>query len=182
MRIPKDSEYMSTTEAATLMGSSRNYILNIAKTNLIQSKLSLWGKKPVVLIHRESMQAHALKNADNAKIGRTMLIPKERKLIKVNGYYHRYKPKHLRACFNGYVPEHVLVMEEHIERPLTKEEVVHHKDRDRLNNNINNLQLCSSQEEHMRLHSKIKGLFLRVQARPDIEDKAVELLESLLQP
>jgi HNH endonuclease len=47
---------------------------------------------------------------------------------------------------------HRHVMEQYLGRPLTEKEVVHHIDGDRFNNEISNLQLCSSQAEHYRLH------------------------------
>ena len=54
-----------------------------------------------------------------------------------------------------YALEHRVVMEQHIGRPLLKTEVVHHVDRNPSNNHIDNLQLFSSHEEHLRLaHGK----------------------------
>ena len=54
-----------------------------------------------------------------------------------------------------YALEHRVVMEQHIGRPLLKTEVVHHVDRNPNNNHIDNLQLFSSHEEHMRIgHGK----------------------------
>lgn len=47
--------------------------------------------------------------------------------------------------------EHRLVMEQHIGRKLRRDEIVHHKDRNRLNNSVSNLQIMS-QSDHMRLH------------------------------
>jgi hypothetical protein len=49
-----------------------------------------------------------------------------------------------------------LVMEAHIERPLFREETVHHKDGDRLNNVIKNLELWSSRHgKGQRVEDKI---------------------------
>ncbi len=53
----------------------------------------------------------------------------------------------------GYVRKHVLEMELHIGRRLNKDEVVHHIDRNRLNNSIENLQLMTH-GEHTALHNK----------------------------
>lgn len=50
-----------------------------------------------------------------------------------------------------YEREHRLVMGANIGRPLTKNEVVHHIDGDRENNDLSNLVLFPSQSEH-RLH------------------------------
>jgi hypothetical protein len=54
-----------------------------------------------------------------------------------------------------YALEHRVVMEQHIGRPLLKTEVVHHVDRNPSNNHIDNLELFSSHEEHLRIaHGK----------------------------
>lgn len=78
-------------------------------------------------------------------------IPKHtRKTYKYEGY--------LRFNDSGtYV--HRWVMEKHLERKLTALEVVHHRDGNKLNNNINNLWLFPSQKEHDAYHRKCKELY-----------------------
>ena len=69
-----------------------------------------------------------------------------------DGYIAIWMPKHPFAN-NGYVMEHRLVMEKHIGRYLTEEEVVHHKNGIRNDNRIENLQLFANSGEHQRYHA-----------------------------
>lgn len=71
--------------------------------------------------------------------------------IDEDGYVKRYAPDHPWPRKGGYVLEHVRVMELHIGRRLNVGEVVHHKDHDRRNNALENLEIMSA-SEHSRLH------------------------------
>jgi len=51
----------------------------------------------------------------------------------------------------GFRRKHMFVMEQHIGRKLSKDEVVHHIDEDKMNNDISNLKLMSF-GEHTKLH------------------------------
>jgi len=55
---------------------------------------------------------------------------------------------------NTYVAEHRLVMEKHINRKLTKTEVIHHLNGDKLDNRIENLQLMKNQALHVSTYHK----------------------------
>jgi predicted DNA-binding protein (UPF0251 family) len=52
---------------------------------------------------------------------------------------------------NGYIREHDYIMEKHIGRALTKDEVVHHINGIKTDNRLENLQLMT-RAEHMKLH------------------------------
>ena len=63
------------------------------------------------------------------------------------------KRDHPNCDNDGYVPEHRLKMEKKIGRFLRKDEIVHHKDGNTLNNRITNLQLFTW-GEHTAHHNK----------------------------
>lgn len=66
---------------------------------------------------------------------------------------HKRSSGYVYTSINGRTtPQHRIVMEEMIGRPLKPEEVVHHIDRDRSNNDPENLILIPSQKDHNRLH------------------------------
>lgn len=74
-----------------------------------------------------------------------------RKFYILNGYKIIYRPNHPRALSNGYVYEHILVAEEKIGRTLLANEQVHHKDKNKLNNEPENLEVIV-QIEHLKIH------------------------------
>lgn len=82
------------------------------------------------------------------------------RLTDRDGYVRTYAPAHPWPRANGYVLEHVRVMELHIGRRITRWETVHHKDHDRQNNDLVNLELIA-RGEHSRLH-RAEDVHLRV--------------------
>ncbi len=68
------------------------------------------------------------------------------------GYILVSQPDHHRANNKGFVWEHILVVEKATGRPVSKDMHVHHKDGNRANNNLSNLQVLTP-SEHRRLHS-----------------------------
>lgn len=80
------------------------------------------------------------------------------------GYIHILKPNHPHCNPDGYIREHRFVMEQHLKRYLTREEVVHHKGtkypmgsyEDKGDNRIQNLQLFPNDIKHRKFHRELK--------------------------
>lgn len=84
---------------------------------------------------------------------------KERR-INGRGYAEIFKPEHPNANEAGYVKEHVWLITKQIGRGLTRVEVVHHKNSNKLDNRLLNLQLMT-RSEHTKLHWKMSELYMK---------------------
>jgi len=78
-----------------------------------------------------------------------------------SGYWTVYKPDHPRAMNIRRVWEHILVMEKHLGRPITKKEHIHHIDFDRQNNDPKNLYVCSG-KEHSNIHGSLEQVVCKL--------------------
>ena len=77
--------------------------------------------------------------------------------INTGGYRVVSMPEHPNASKGGQLLEHVLVMSEHLGRPLLPNENVHHKNGVRDDNRIENLELWStSQPSGQRVEDKLE--------------------------
>lgn len=70
------------------------------------------------------------------------------------GYISHDGYKLVLTGFKEHQYEHRKIIEDFLGRKLTKNEFIHHIDGDKLNNNIENLILCSK-NEHFEIHSSL---------------------------
>jgi hypothetical protein len=80
--------------------------------------------------------------------------------LNLNGYVVIYVPDHPKAFKPpnrtvGYYYEHIVVMEQLLGRSMADDEVIHHLDFDRSNNDLNNL-LMLTRASHSKLHEWLR--------------------------
>ena len=71
--------------------------------------------------------------------------------LRADGYVYRYLPNHPLATKSGYILEHRLIMATHIGRHLLADEHVHHKNHNKRDNRLENLELLT-RKDHLREH------------------------------
>ena len=72
------------------------------------------------------------------------------------GGKHIFRGYVMILCGNGYIPEHILVMQKMLGGPIPEGAVVHHCNRNRADNRPYNLRLFLSSGEHTAYHHKIR--------------------------
>ena len=110
------------------------------------------GKEPRVSEFTNEARANSIKARKGKRGGNNK---GERRKCH-NGYIEVWKPNHPNCRSAGYLHEHRYVMSEHLGRPLTRQENVHHINGNREDNRIENLELWTTQQPSgQRVEDKI---------------------------
>lgn len=80
------------------------------------------------------------------------------RIIDPRGYVRLKMREHPRANVNGYVWEHIAVVEAALGKPLPPRAEIHHVDEDKSNNAHGNLVVCPDRAYHMLLHKRAEAL------------------------
>jgi hypothetical protein len=99
-------------------------------------------------VFREQARARALKNAKRGTLNPNW---KGGRYIDKDGYVHIHVPNHPCAYSNGWALEHIVFMCGLLGRRLMRDEEVHHKDKNKSNNDLTNLELLTK-TQHARKH------------------------------
>lgn len=91
------------------------------------------------------------------------------------GYIFIKCQNHPFARKDNYYQEHRLVAESVIGRYLTKEEKIHHIDKNRQNNSPNNLILFPNDREHHKFHQKIRQFGMTQPRRTEIFNNIIQV-------
>jgi hypothetical protein len=92
----------------------------------------------------------------------------------VKGYLNVYCPQHPNVAKSKMFPVHRLIYESYIGRYLLGREHIHHKNRNKLDNRIQNLELLSI-NEHRRLHAIEDSPNRGIKKYPNILQKVIEM-------
>lgn len=123
------------------------------------------GCGAVIEDNRQYVSGHNLKNLEKTKEHRAKI--REGQRIAWLTKRPRMPVGSTRISYDGYVlvkvhpgqglwrAEHILAMEKHIGRKIEKGEQVHHINKRRDDNRIENLVLCSGMKHHMKIEASL---------------------------
>ncbi len=93
--------------------------------------------------YKPYLSKKARENSRKAHKGRRSWNWKGGRIKDKWGYIQIWMPEHPNAKMAGYIHEHRLVMSNHLGRPLTSKEFIHHKNGIRDDNRLENLELLT---------------------------------------
>ena len=150
----------------------KNNYKNLTNSELVE----LFPNKTALAIYKKAYSLGMRKTKEISFLNRSIASKGERNHnwnggIKMSkkGYRFILKPEHERADSNGYVLEHIVVWEQHHNTKIPDGYIIHHINKNKCDNNIDNLMLMSA-GEHIRLHHL--GRKLSEESKSKISQKA----------
>lgn len=146
------------------------HIYNIKPRNRVKD--NEFTKKKISNANKGKKNAFGSKRTEEQKKRLSEIKTKKgigHKKNRKDGYVSIYFPDHPKSNIDGYIMEHDLIMECFIGRWLNDDEVVHHKNKIKNDNRIENLQLMTIRE-HASFHAKERAN-LRKERNDDLSIK-----------
>ena len=132
-------------------------------SNPVRTSFGSWSKGLIAAglpVKKPTISELCRQNMIKAHKGKTSFAWKGGKHLDANGYVMVWNPAHPNAKGGrdkSYVAEHRMIMSDHLCRPLLKTEQVHHRNGDRADNRLENLELwTTSQPSGSRIEDKLK--------------------------
>lgn len=132
----------SLQQIAHELGTSQGNVSDHAKRHGIRSRFA---------DRNEAVMEGLRKRFPNGRFGELATNWKGGRRETSAGHIYLYQPDHRSANKAGYVMEHRVVMEQHLGRLLTPDEVVHHKNGKKDDNRIENLEVLTK-SQHVQTH------------------------------
>ena len=168
MKVDKEQLYdlyivqkKSMKEVSTAMDIAVGTVYNYLKKYGMQTRSRSDYSYPMSPEHKEKLRkihtGKVVSKESREKMSQSKTFRGKNKMghrkQRKDGYIYIYYPDYPSSTKDGFVMEHIYIVEQHIGRRLKKDEVVHHKNHIRNDNRIENLQLMTF-KQHASLHMK----------------------------
>ena len=164
----------SNADIAAAIGRTKRSVESAGKRFGLRRKIKRWTTEETdIILERWHERVPMAVVAE--ELGRCIAeVSRKAKLLGIRSWHHdsgydskgRFYIGHLHG---KRVYEHRYLMEKKLGRPLKTDEIVHHIDGDRKNNNITNLYLCENRAKHRIAHSSFEKLLTELVQKGYIE-------------
>ncbi len=160
-KIKKRHTWIKTIEASRIMKCSLNALYRWCRLGYLEHCHTVIKVRKVLLISKASLLDFKEQNKNNKRINRAKPRAYKRKKHLNRGYVMVYAPNHPKAYHDGYIPEHILIAEASLGRPLTKDECVKHINGIKDDNSPANLKVYPNRSACMKATQSQRSRFLK---------------------